>query len=129
MSHTPTGKTAFDNEVHPSKNGKKIKGYKTTYKRIEWDKPSPTITMSSGSISSQNNIHPGNEYTKFDEELKKDEVLYDNPRALSVYEIMLLTGLDNSWDPPTSNEKLVRDIIGGIASPKLVSKLIENLPC
>ena len=129
MSHTPTGKTAFDNEIYfPSKNGRKIKGYKTTYKRIEWDKPSPTITMSSGSISSQNNVHPGNKYTKFNEELNKDEVLYDNPRALSVYEIMLLTGLDNSWDPPTTNEKLVRDIIGEAIPPKLVKKIIDNLP-
>jgi DNA (cytosine-5)-methyltransferase 1 len=129
MSHTPTGKTAFDNEIHfPSKNGRRIKGYKTTYKRIEWEKPSPTITMSSGSISSQNNVHPGNRYTKFNEDCQEDEVLYDNPRALSVYEIMLLTGLDDNWDPPTSNEKLVRDIIGEAIPPKLVKAIIDNLP-
>ena len=41
MKHTPTGKTAFDNEIHyPQKDGRKIKGYKTTYKRIKWDNDS-----------------------------------------------------------------------------------------
>jgi DNA (cytosine-5)-methyltransferase 1 len=129
MSHTPTGKSAFDNEIYfPSKNGRRIKGYKTTYKRIEWDNPAPTITMSNGSISSQNNVHPGNRYIKFNDELKKDETLYDNPRALSVYEVMLLTGLDDNWDPPTSNEKLVRDIIGEAIPPKLVKNIVDNLP-
>jgi site-specific DNA-cytosine methylase len=84
--------------------------------------------MSSGSISSQNNVHPGNKYIKYNQELKKEEILYDNSRALSVYEIMLLTGLDINWDPPTNNEKLVRDIIGEAIPPKLVKILIDNLP-
>lgn len=61
MKNTPTGKSALDNKVHyPKKtNGIKIKGYNTTYKRMDWDKPAPTITMANGSISSQNNVHPG----------------------------------------------------------------------
>lgn len=124
MSHTPTGKTAFDNKVHfPKKNNRRIRGYNTTYKRIEWDKPAPTITMSSGSISSQNNVHPGNEY--LDNGIKK----WDNPRALSVYEIILLTGLPDSWDPPLgTKEKLVRDIIGEAIPPQLVKKLVDTLP-
>ena len=123
MSYTPTGKTAFLNEVHfPQKDGRKIKGYNTTYKRIEWDSPSPTITMSSGSISSQNNVHPGTKY------IKNGETLYDNARSLTVYEIMLLTGLDDKWDPPTTNEKLIRDIIGESVPPKFIYNIIKNLP-
>ncbi len=60
MKHTPTWKTAFDNKIHfPKKNnGDRIKWFSTTYKRIEWDKPAPTITMCNGAISSQNNVHP-----------------------------------------------------------------------
>jgi DNA (cytosine-5)-methyltransferase 1 len=123
MSHTPTGQTAFKNITNfPQKDGRRIKGYNTTYKRIEWDKPSPTITMSSGSISSQNNVHPGNKYKK------NSVVLYDNARALSVYEIMLLTGLDDNWDPPTDNEKLIRDIIGEAVPPKFLYNIIKNIP-
>jgi len=123
MSYTPTGKTAFLNLVHyPQKNGRKIKGYNTTYKRIEWDSPSPTITMSSGSISSQNNVHPGNIY------IRDGEELYDNARALTVYEIMLSTGLNTNWDPPTTNEKLIRDIIGEAVPPRLIYHLVKNIP-
>ena len=123
MSYTPTGQTAFKNKVNfPQKDGRKIKGYNTTYKRIEWDSPSPTITMSSGSISSQNNVHPGNEYKK------NGETLYDNARALTVYEIMLLTGLDDNWDPPTTNEKVIRDIIGEAVPPKFLYNIIKNIP-
>ena len=122
MSYTPTGQTAFNNIVHfPQKDGRKIKGYKTTYKRIDWIKPSPTITMSSGSISSQNNVHPGTAY------IKNEETLYNNARALTVYEIMLLTGLDDNWDPPTTNEKLVRDIIGEAVPPNLIYHLVKNI--
>ena len=123
MSYTPTGQSAFKNKVNfPQKDGRKIKGYNTTYKRIEWDSPSPTITMSSGSISSQNNVHPGNKYKK------NGETLYDNTRALTVYEIMLLTGLDDNWDPPTTNEKLIRDIIGEAVPPKFLYNIIKNIP-
>lgn len=123
MTYTPTGKSAFDNKVHyPQKDGRVIKGYKTTYKRIEWDKPAPTITMSSGSISSQNNVHPGNLY------VLNDEKIYDNARTLTVYEIMLLTGLDDTWVPPTDNEKLIRDIIGEAIPPRFLYNIIKSLP-
>lgn len=39
LKHTPTGKTALQNTIHyPKKeNGERIKGYATTYKRIEWN--------------------------------------------------------------------------------------------
>jgi DNA (cytosine-5)-methyltransferase 1 len=148
MSHTPTGKTAFDNPVHfPQKGGRKIKGYRTTYKRIEWDSPAPTITMSSGSISSQNNVHPGTAYMAVQampsselavanpsgdvvnpSNVEHGNILYDNARALTVYEIMLLTGLDAAWNPPTDNEHLLRDIIGEAVPPRLVYHILGALP-
>ena len=49
--------------------------------------------------------------------------MYDN-RALTVYEIMLLTGLDDKWDSPTTNEKLIRDIIGEAVLHKLIYHLV-----
>ena len=47
MRHTPTGHSAFDNSVHfpKGKDGKPIKAYNTTYRRMSWDKPAPAITM------------------------------------------------------------------------------------
>ena len=54
MMHTPSGQTAFDNEFYyPKKdNGERVNGHYNTYRRLDWDKPSRTITQNSGVISS-----------------------------------------------------------------------------
>lgn len=46
MKHTPTWKTALNNDVYyPNKDWRKIRWFNTTYKRIDWDRLAPTITM------------------------------------------------------------------------------------
>lgn len=54
MLHTPTGCTAFDNEVYKpiKENGEYVKGYHNTYKRQNWDTPAYTVTMDNRKISS-----------------------------------------------------------------------------
>lgn len=120
MKHTPTGKTAFENKVHyPQKDNRRIKGFTTTYKRISWDKPAPTITMSNGSISSQNNVHPGRLLT---------DGTYSDARVLSLLEIFKLTGLPDNWNPPQwAKEKLIREVIGEAIPPKLVESIFSGL--
>lgn len=122
MSNTPTGKSAFDNEVnYPQKDGRRIRGFKTTYKRVEWDKPCPTITMSNGSISSQNNVHPGR--------YNKKTKLWSDARAMSVYELLLLTSLPKDIVlPKDATEKLMRDLIGECVPSKFMLNLIKSLP-
>jgi DNA (cytosine-5)-methyltransferase 1 len=122
LKHTPTGKTALHNEVHyPKKeDGTRIKGYATTYKRIEWNKPAPTITMANGSVSSQNNVHPG--------VLKKDGT-YSDARVLTLKEIFILTGLPDSWHPPKwASENMIRQVIGEGVPPKLIDSILETMP-
>ncbi len=122
LKHTPTGKTALENErFYPQKdNGVKIKGYSTTYKRIEWDKPAPTITMANGSISSQNNVHPGR--------LKEDGT-YSDARVLTLKEIFILTGLPSNWEPPTwASENLIRQVIGEGIPPRFINSILETMP-
>lgn len=121
MSHTPTGQSAFQNEIHfPEKNGRKIKGFGSTYKRIRWDKPAPTITMTNGSISSQNNVHPGR--------FMEDSGLWSDARVLSLLEIILLTGLPPDWDiPEWATDTLVRHVIGEGVPPKLVYHIVKQL--
>ncbi len=122
LKQTPTGKTALHNKVHyPKKqDGTRIKGYDTTYKRIEWDKPAPTITMANGSISSQNNVHPGR--------LKEDGT-YSDARVLTLKEIFILTGLPDSWTPPEwASENLIRQVIGEGVPPKLIDQLLSTIP-
>ena len=121
MKHTPTGKTALDNEVYyPQKDGRKIKGYSTTYKRIEWDVPAPTITMCNGSLSSQNNGHPGR--------LLPDGT-YSDARVLTILELLRLTGLPDDWKiPEWANENLVREVIGECFPPKFASAMLKTMP-
>jgi len=121
MTHTPTGKTSFLNKVHyPKKeNGERIKGFATTYKRIEWDKPAPTITMANGSISSQNNVHPGR---------KKDDGTYSDARVLTLKEIFILTGLPDNWSPPEfASENMIRQVIGEGVPPKLIEAILKTI--
>lgn len=121
MKHTPTGATAFDNKVHfPQKDGRKIKGYRTTYKRIEWNKPAPTITMGNGAISSQNNVHPGREL---------DDGTYSDARVLTILELLRLTGLPDDWNiPKWATDNFIRQVIGESFPPKFAAKLLLNMP-
>tara|TARA_R110000851_G_scaffold94658_1_gene205581 strand:+ start:1688 stop:2794 length:1107 start_codon:yes stop_codon:yes gene_type:complete len=128
MKHTPTGQTAFDNKIHfPQTKDKKtgqmrmIRGFRSTYKRIKWDEPSPTIGMTNGSINSQNNVHPGT--------LMADG-LYSDARALSVKELVILCGLpENCFDLYTDMpENFMRHVIGECFPPKMCLEIIKTIP-
>jgi DNA (cytosine-5)-methyltransferase 1 len=126
MLYTSTGNTAFDNIVYyPKKvNGEKIKGYDTTYHRMFWTKPSSTITRYNGIIGSQNNVHPGKKW-KID---KNGDMMYTNPRVLSIYELMVVMSLPKDWDiPDWASENLIRHVIGEGIPPLLVKKIVEYM--
>jgi DNA (cytosine-5)-methyltransferase 1 len=128
MRHTPEGRSAFDNKVHYPKvkdkesgNYRRIKGYSTTYKRMSWDKPAPTVTMGNGSISSQNNVHPG----------RPTDVkgIYSDARVLTLRELFIITGLPDDWEPPEwAEDSLTRKVIGECFLPRLVERLVEVMP-
>lgn len=133
MSHTPEGKSAFDNKIHyPQKDGRRISGFSTTYKRMHWDKPAPTVTMTNGSISSQNNVHPG---------LPLGDGIYSDPRVLSIREILAICGLPitlfDGSDFVTKNKdgsfeyyyssNFIRKVLGEIFLPKMAESLIRNV--
>lgn len=121
MKHTPTGESALNNkEYYPKKkNGEKIKGYKTCYKRMEWDKPAPTITMRNDAISSQNNVHPGR--------LQKDGT-YSDARVLTIKELFILMSLpDNFILPDYLSDTEIRQILGEAIPPLLTRKILEGI--
>ena len=60
-----------------SQHNRLIRGFKTSYRRLSWDKPASTLTMNSGVISSDMKGHP------------------EQNRVLSVREILMLSSLDN----------------------------------
>jgi DNA (cytosine-5)-methyltransferase 1 len=60
MSYIPEGKSALDPEVFDKipRHLRPGKAFANSYARIWWDRPTPTITRSSGTPSSANCIHP-----------------------------------------------------------------------
>jgi len=122
LQHTPTGKSALENTLYfPKKaDGTKVKGYPTSYKRMEWNRPAPTITMANGYISSQNNVHPGRVCS---------DGTYSDARVLTLKEVFILTGLPDEWKPPQwASEQLVRKVIGEGVPPKLILSILSNMP-
>lgn len=126
MLHTPTGCTAFDNEVYKpiKENGEYVKGYHNTYKRQNWDTPAYTVTMDNRKISSQNNVHPGR--FLYHDELEGD--IYSDPRALTLYELMRIMSLPDDWPiPKGTQEAFLRRIIGEGIPPLFVKRLFEMI--
>ena len=145
MKNTPTGKSAYDNDFDPElglyqchpviedKDTQKIRsihGFKSTYKRMEWDQPAPTIGMTNGSINSQNNVHPGR--------LNSDGT-YSDARVLSITELLILCGIEENFldnfhcDPKQKdinyvNENFLRRVIGECFPPKFCASIIASLP-
>lgn len=122
MRHTPTGQSAFSNPVHyPKKSdGTRIKGYQSSYRRMKWDDPAPTITMRNDCIASQRNVHPGRPL---------EDGTYSDARVLTPLELMLLNSLPADWNiPQDTPEILIRQVIGESIPPLLVKKIIQTIP-
>lgn len=121
MKHTPTGQSAFSNPVYfpKKKDGSRIKGFESSYRRIQWDKPAPTITIRNDCIASQRNVHPGR--------LLEDGT-YSDARVLTPYELMLLNSLPSDWKiPDNTPEILIRQVIGESIPPLMIKKIVGEL--
>jgi DNA (cytosine-5)-methyltransferase 1 len=104
----------------PKLNTRMIRGFKTSYRRLKWDKPASTLTMNSGVISSDMKGHP------------------EQNRVLSVREILLLSTLQShpsteyQWDGKYEFQSLMESgetFYGGLFTPKLVRQVIgESIP-
>ena len=128
MMHTPTGKSAIYNEVfYPQKkDGSEIKAHHNHYRRMNWDKPSRTITMFNGFISTLATVHPGRPYED------NGVVLYSDPLALSIYELMIVMSIPTDWNiPDWADDSFLRSVIGeGIPSKMahdILNQLVEKL--
>jgi len=129
IRHTPTGKTAFENRVNYPQIVDKdtglvrpIKGFSTTYKRIEWDKPAPTVTMMNGSINSQNNCHPGR---------KLLDGTYSDARVLTIKELLAIIGMPEDWvdhlEHTKKRENFLRKVLGECFPPHMSKNIIKEI--
>jgi DNA (cytosine-5)-methyltransferase 1 len=127
MIHTPTGKSAFENQIKYipyKKDGTPVKGFKNTYKRMSWDQPCNTVTTYNRTIGSQENVHPGRLIKKD----KNGQGIYSDPRVLTLYEILIVSSLPVNWNlPPWASENFIRTVIGEGIPPLLVKKIFQEL--
>lgn len=126
MIHTPSGASAFKNEIfYPMTKGRRVKGAPRTYMRMFWEKPATTIMQNSGVISAFSTVHPGRCIV----DSKKDvERIYSDPRALTIYELLILSSLPLDWNIPSwADDVLIRKVIGEGIPPLLIKKSIESL--
>lgn len=121
MKHTPTGKTAFSNDIYypQKKDGTRIKGYESSYRRIRWDAPAPTITIRNDCIASQRNVHPGR--------LLPDGT-YSDARVLTPLELMIINSLPKDWNiPDDTPELLIRQCIGESIPPLMLKEIARGI--
>lgn len=121
MKHTPTGKSAFSNPIYypQKKDGTRVKGYESSYRRIRWDSPAPTITIRNDCIASQRNVHPGR--------LLPDGT-YSDARVLTPLELMLLNSLPADWNiPDDTPELLIRQCIGESIPPLMLKEIVRGI--
>ena len=100
-----------------TKQRRLIRGFKTSYRRLTWDKPSSTITMNSGVISSDMKGHP------------------DQNRVLSVREILMLSTLQvilphRMNGEKNTNSKAKKQVMAGFMAVKCLQRQVigESIP-
>ena len=108
MQKTPSGQTAFNNEVfYPKRDdGKKVSGHYNHYRRLDWDKPSRSLTQNNGVISSLACVHPG--------------------RKIKEIFTVTSTNFENKIGIDTP-ENLIRKVIGEGIPPLLVKKIFKSI--
>lgn len=124
MMHTPSGKSAIYNPVYyPQKEGGvHIVAHHNHYRRMAWNKPSRTITQNNGVISSLACVHPGRAYEH------NGEILYSDPRVLTIYELLIVSSLPLDWQIPTwAKETFIRKVIGEGIPSRLITVIVEQL--
>ena len=120
---------------------REIYGFTTAYKRMDWNKPAPTVTMTNGSISSQNNVHPGRPN-------HDSGGTYSEARVLSIREVLAVCGLpvdmlDVFCEEVNTNLKykysrdgwgykyhpsFIRKILGEMFLPNMALNIMKTLP-
>ena len=89
-----------------------------------WEKPSSTITTYNFRIGSQNNVHPGRPWKKD----KNGDMMYTNPRVLTIYELLVVSSLPTDWDiPDWASDNLIRTVIGEGIPPLLIKKILKPI--
>ncbi|MDD4291017.1 MAG: DNA cytosine methyltransferase [Clostridia bacterium] len=125
MLHTPTGKSAiYNDEFYPQKaDGTPVKAHHNYYRRMKWNMPCRTVTQNNGVISSLACVHPGKPYSS-----QNGEILYSDPRVLTIYELLIVMSLPLDWPiPEWAEETFIRKVFGEGIPSMLVKEIMMVL--
>jgi DNA (cytosine-5)-methyltransferase 1 len=125
MRYTPTGTSAIFNKEHfpRKKDNSQIIAHHNHYRRLNWDLPCRTITKFNAYISTLCTVHPGRKIGSIN-----GEMIYSDPRVLSIYELMIVMTIPLNWDIPTNTEdSFLRTVIGEGIPPNLTKYLMLEL--
>ena len=91
----------------------------TTYRRMKWNEPAPTITIRNDAVSSQLNVHPGRDL---------GNGTYSDARVLTPLELILLSSLPENWHiPDNTPELLIRKCLGECVPPLLIKNIVSRI--
>ena len=100
-------------------DGKAIRGFHNTYKRMRWDAPCPARAMNNGNMGGHNNVHPG--YPLLDG-------TRSDARVLTLRELFIVSSLPADWDLPNwCTDNLIRTVIGEAIPPKFAYSIISKI--
>lgn len=90
-----------------------IRGFHSSYRRMEWDKPSRALTSNFPFEASDNKIHPSQN------------------RVLSIYEALVIQSISNydyHWiaNGTEASKTLIAHAIGESVPPRLIDQIVEN---
>lgn len=131
IKHIPSGGKLSDNPA-PYNVAYKMDGvtpvsykFAGVFQRADWDKPAHTILTGSGSTMAQFGLHPGHCVGQDKDGL----AIYDNCRPFTIRELILLTGLPETFDfPKDMSNNQMRIALGEQACPLMMKMFLENRP-
>jgi len=126
MQKTPSGKTAFDNKIfYPKKDdGSRVSGHYNHYRRLDWEKPSRSLTQNNGVISSLACVHPGRQIISGDEKKR----LFSDARCFTIKELFTISSINfDEKLPVNTSELLIRKVIGEGIPPLLTNKIFKEI--
>ena len=81
--------------------------------------------QNSNVISAFSTVHPGRCLKDSDND---SERIYSDARALTIYELLIVSSLPLDWDiPEWASEILIRRVIGEGIPPLLIKKIVQSL--
>jgi len=108
-----------------------VKGFDTSYRRMNWNEPAKTITQNSGTYSSDGKGHPEQNRVLSLLEVLMLQTVHSSPKVKvpwdGKYKFEFLSEDKKSFSPKKSIDTIIRDIVGESIPPLGMQAIIKHL--